>query len=317
MNSLRNLWLAAVCLLPLTAATLTSCSVNSDGPIAAGASHGSLGSADMSDYYYRKAAGWTYVFKNVDAIQNPDGSKSVLNGANDTVRTLGFAGSMSPNGDSLFRVAITYRVLSIYAGRNEFDLLYITNGNSSNGAFIDRSLGMSNEQSMYKRPRPVSTDTILAGVAGRIRTLCDDFAGTGATTLWQTDTLWFTSHGDSVYIWERFPGAENLSCSRLIFCRDFQGGVGNGWNYDLISGTTNIRVRDADGSISSPIGTLSHTAKLEVTTPSIAANMPIEEYKWYACGVGQVGQVDKFAVTTDGSNRYQHEYAHFLISLTH
>jgi hypothetical protein len=314
----RQSWSSLVSILLLAGvATLTSCSVNSNGPVSVGASHGSLGSSNMSDYYYRKQAGWTYVFQNRDAVHNADGSVTIRSGANDTVRTLGYAGMTGPNGDSLFKVAITYRVLSTYAGRPEIDLLYLTNGHSSNGAFIDQSFGLSNEQSMYKRPRPVSTDTILAGVAGRIRTLCDDFAGSGAPVTWQTDTLWFTSHGDSVFIWERFPGMTTLSCSRLIFCRDFQTGTGNGWTYDMIYGSTYMRVKDVDDSYSTNAGTFNHTAQIEVLTPSVSDNMPITEYKWFACGVGEVAQTDQFYVSTNGYNRIEHDYSHYLVSLTH
>jgi hypothetical protein len=271
----------------------------------------------MSDYYYRKAAGWTYVFQNRDLVHNTDGTLSMRQGANDTVRTLGFTGTMAPTGDSLFQVTITYRVLSTYAGRGDMEVRYITNGNSSNGAFIDHTLGLSNEQVMYKRPRPVSTDTILAGVAGRIRTMVDDFGGVGSSTVWQTDTLFFTSHGDSVFIWENFPGSTSLSCSRLIYCRDFKTGNGNGWTYDLIYGSTFMRVRDVDATVTVGAGTFPHTATIEVSTPSVSDNMPIEEYKAFAAGTGQIGQYDKFYVSTDGSNRIQHEFTRNLISLTH
>jgi hypothetical protein len=269
----------------------------------------------MSDYYYKKTAGWTYIFQNKDVQTNSDGSTLTRFGANDTVRTLGYSGITGPNGDSLFKVAITYRVLQQYAGRGELEIRYISNGNSENGAFITQSFGLSNERTMNKRPRPVSTDTILAGVAGHVRTMCDDFSGSGDATVWQTDTLWFSAHGDSVFIWERFPGSTSLNCSRLIFCRDFKNGTGNGWMYDLIFNSTYIRVREPDGSVATAAGTFNHTATLEVNTPDVSDNMPISEYKWFACGVGQVHQYDRFYVSTDGSNRIKHEFTRDLISL--
>jgi ABC-type phosphate transport system substrate-binding protein len=92
----------------LIAITLASCSVTPSGPVSAGASHGALGSDNMCDYYYKKSAGWIYAFNNVQNIYNADGSIRTLTGAPDTVRTLGFY-AVAPNGDSLYRLAITYR----------------------------------------------------------------------------------------------------------------------------------------------------------------------------------------------------------------
>src|ERR1051326_7119630 len=64
--------------------TLASCSVTPSGPVSAGASHGALGSSAMSDYFYKRAGGWTDVYSNVETIYNSDGTTTTLTAAQDT-----------------------------------------------------------------------------------------------------------------------------------------------------------------------------------------------------------------------------------------
>src|ERR1051325_7590637 len=82
---------------------LTSCTTGATDTVINGASHSFLGSDDMSDYYYKKSDGWTYVFNNIEHMYDTDGSVArTLVAAPDTVRTLGYY-SLAPNGDSLYR----------------------------------------------------------------------------------------------------------------------------------------------------------------------------------------------------------------------
>lgn len=324
----RRLQFSAIAFVAgLLAFNLTSCSVSPSGPIGVGAAHGSLASDNMCDYYYKKSAGWTYAFQNVENVYNSDGSVTTLTGAPDTVRTLGYSG-IAPCGDSLYRFAITYRVSSTYAGRGELTMNYISNCNNQNGAWVDNGVtGLTGEASVLKKPRPVSTDTILAGLIGRIRTSCDDFSNTGSY-VWQTDTIWASAHNDSVFVWESFPGSTTLNMSRCIFTKDFvnntsSNGTGSNvnWQYDLIFGTTFVKVDNANVSITVPAGTFASTAQLEMTTndPSLGSKytLPCYETKYFSYGVGFSKEYDYWWVTTDGKSFTKQDFTRSLISLTY
>lgn len=323
MKSPKTARLAALVILTFTSIAfsigLSSCSVSPSGPAAVGASHGALGSDNMCDYYYKKTAGWTYAFSNVENIYNSDGTVTTLTGAPDTVRTLGYC-CVAPNGDSLYQIAITYRVTAYYAGRNTIDMYYLPphsdNNNASSGGFVDNGAQVSGMKIMLKKPRPVSTDTILAGVIGRVRTLADDFTNTAASYVWQTDTLWASEHNDTVLIWERFPGSTVLSRSRCIFTRDFAKHVD--WKYDLIWNTTMVHVDSADMSLTVPAGTFAHVAKMDVSTnDDVMGNLPITEKKYFAFGVGFTKEYDVWRVTTDGQHFTKEDFTRSLVSLTY
>jgi hypothetical protein len=302
---------------------LSSCSVNPNGPAVDGAAHGLLGSENMSDYYYKREAGWTYVYSNVEKIYNANGTvASTLTGSQDTVRTLGFDG-FAPNGDSLFRVEISYRVLTMYANRPMIEIFYLpsTHGNSTHGAFIDAQnpTTITGCTLMGKRPRPVSTDTILAGLVGRIRTLADDFSNSSQNSYtWQRDTVWVTSRLDTVFVWEYIPGNPNMVQSRCVFLRDFKNN--DSWGYDLINapdfGTTYFVV-DKNSSLTTPAGTFSNCANIRVKTTEIESKDFNRENKWYACGYGPVYQYDWWYVTTDGTNFNKQDFTRTLISISH
>jgi hypothetical protein len=311
--------------LILTLATgfgLTSCSVNSNGPAVGGAAHGLLGSDNMSDYYYKRDAGWTYIFSNVERIYNTNGSVAqTLTGAYDTVRTLGFDG-LAPNGDSLFRIEISYRVLQTWSNRPVMDILYLpsTTSNSSHGAFVDPSSSVpTGTLSMYKKPRPVSTDTILAGLVGRIRTTADDFSNSSNNTYaWQKDTVWVTSRLDTVFVWEYIAGNPNKVQSRCLFLRDFQNN--DSWAYDVINGSsygTTYFVDDKDASVTTAAGTFQHCVNIRVKTTEIESKDFNRENKYYACGYGPVYQYDWWYVTTDGNSFNKQDYTRSLISISH
>lgn len=300
---------------------LSSCSVNTNGPAVAGAAHGLLGSDNMSDYYYKRDAGWTYVYSNVEKVYNTDGTLSqTLTGSNDTVRTMGFDG-FAPNGDSLFRVEITYRVLSTWALRIDMPIKYFpsTKSSGTHGAFYDGSGMPSGCLLMGKKPRPVSTDTILAGLVGRVRTVADDFTNNSNNSyVWQKDTIWVTSRLDTVFIWEYLPGTTTKVQSRCLFLRNFQNN--DSWYYDLINapnyGTTYF-VADKNSSVSTPAGTFDYCVNIRVKTTEIESKDFNRENKYYACFYGPVYQYDWWYVTTDGDTFNKQDFTRSLISISH
>lgn len=318
MKSPNLLWLKRLALVGISATALSACAVSPDGPAGPGATHGSLGSSSMSDYYYHKDAGWTYVYQNVENIYNADGSTTTLKGANDTVRTLGFDGIAS-NGDSLFRYEVTYRVSSQYAGRNPFDIYYVGlhGSNGANAAFVADGISIGGMTPMQKRPRPVSTDTILAGIAGLIRTRVDNFANIGPYA-WQRDTLWCSSHLDSVFIWEHQNLTGPIVQERCIFTQDFTQNAS--WVYDVINNptpTTNCYVVTPNTSMSCGTGSYPYVAGIQIQTTELNDKKFNQELKYFACGIGPIVQYDWWKVTSDGNTATQQDFTRSLISLTH
>ncbi len=321
MKSRNFLWRFAFA--TLASAILAACSVSPDGPAALGGSHGSLGSPNMSDYFYKKQAGWTYIFQNTENIYDSNGviTQSLL-GANDIVQTMGFD-QIGPNGDSLFRYQITYRVSAAYAGGAPFDLYYIpaTRSNMTHGAFIAPGAIVGGAIPMQTRPRPVSTDTILAGIAGLIRTRADDFTNTGAY-VWQTDTIWYSEHNDSAFIWEHqggMPGAPIVE-ERCIFTRDF---VNNGWkskwDYDVINepnSQTFCSVDNKDTLVVLPSMVSPHTVNIRMTTKELADKDFNYENKYFGCYIGPVYQYDWWYLTSDGVTFTKQDFTRQLVSLT-
>jgi len=307
----------------VTSFSLSSCSVNPEGPAVSGAAHGQLGSTNMSDYYYKREAGWTYVFSNVEKIYDTVGDLTqTLTGSNDTVRTMGFDG-FAPNGDSLFRVEITYRILAGWANRPFMNIRYLasTKSNSSHGAFVDGPIPTQpvGTVSMGKKPRPVSTDTILACLVGRVRTVADDFTNNvDSNYVWQRDTVWVTSRLDTVFVWEYLPGSFTKVQSRCLFLRDFQNN--DSWYYDVINaptyGTTYF-VDDKDVSVTTAAGTFSHCVNIRVKTTEIESKDFNRENKYYACGYGPIHEYDWWYVTTNGYTFNKQDYTRSLISISH
>jgi hypothetical protein len=312
-------WFQTLALTALAGVALSACAVSPDGPATGGASHGSLGSEQMSDYYYKREAGWTYVYKNVERIYNSLGIPTTcLTGANDTVRTLGFDGIESSTGDSLFRYEISYRISTDYAGRPAMDVNYLpaTHSNTTHGAFIDGDATIDGMTTMQRRPRPVSTDTILAGIVGRLRTVTDPFDNSADYT-WQKDTLWTTQHLDSVFIWERFYPGGPLQKSRCIFIADFRNRYS--WTYDVVNSpsTTSVIVMNPD-QILTVNGTLyPHVVNFRIYTSEVDDQDFNRENKYFACWTGPVYQYDWWYVTSDGQNFTKQDFTRSLLSLTH
>ena len=298
---------------------LAGCSVGSDGTAVNGPSH-SFGGNDMSDYYYKKPAGWTYVFSNVENIYDTTGTIArTLVGAPDTVRTLGYY-CVAPNGDSIYRYAITYRVEASYAGRGAIDIAYVGRTSTSPGAFVENGAQVAGMLSLYNRPRATSTDSILFGVAGLVRTICNDLSNAG-TYVWQTDTIWASAHGDSVLVWERFPGSTTLSASRCLFSKHLTDYTP--WNSDLIWGSTSIGVVNANTSVTVPCGTFASTVELNVSNSasdlkvSNLISLPITENQYFSLGVGLTNEYDRWYATTDGIHFFKRDFTRSLISLSH
>ncbi|MDP4199485.1 MAG: hypothetical protein Q8922_02925 [Bacteroidota bacterium] len=318
MKTLHFMLVAVAGALLLTA---SGCSVDPSGPAMSGAEHGALGSTNMSDYFYKRDAGWTYVYQNVEHIYDQRGNLAhTYTGAPDTVRTMGFDG-FAPNGDSLFRMEITYRILSNYSGRPFLDINYIpaTGDDDSHGAFVDGNAALQGEVTYYKKPRPVSTDTILAGLVGRVRTIVDDFSNNSSNMyMWQKDTLWVTSRLDTVFIWEYLPGSTTKVQSRRVFLRDFK--TNDSWGYDIINAPnygTYYRVADKDCSRTTSAGTFSHCVNISVQTSEIEDKDFNRENKWYAAFYGPVYEYDWWYVTTDGNSFNKQDFARSLVSISH
>lgn len=229
-------WLTRFACATITCVTFASCAVSPSGPVGPGGSNGSLGSQNMSDYFYHTSPGWTYVYQNVEDIYDSNGNiAQTLTADNDTVRTMGFD-QIASNGDSLFRYQITYRVAAAYAGRPYIPINYLpaTKSDDTHGAFVENGDTVPGMQTMATEPQPVSTDTILAGIGGLIRTRYNDFTNS-STYVWQTDTIWYSEHNDKAYIWEHQGGMPGMPIvmERCVFVKDFQNGAT--WNYDVIN----------------------------------------------------------------------------------
>jgi hypothetical protein len=299
--------LMSVLVLLMGTALLPSCSSNADLAADGGIALGTVANYDMGEYYYPHEAGHRYVYGHTleSYADENSGGKTVTTGPNDTLTTLGYQG-IAPNGDSLFGVAITYRVLTTYAGRPDMTLYYLQ-GRKSRGAFVDNQT--DGALAPPHPTKPVPCDTILAGLYGRMRTVADDFSNTGPFT-WQTDSIYFTADRDSVVIWYH-SGSSNHRI-RQVFYDDVRKGMD--WQYGLWENSTEFDVSVADLSLSTNAGVFRST-KIEVVTPDL--EMPAREWKWFARNVGLARQVDEWYVApmSDLSQRYRRVLTRELIKV--
>jgi hypothetical protein len=297
--------------------SLSSCTVDPNAPTAEGsAAYGTLPSSDMSDYFYPKAAGYTYVYQFTENF-----GSTVRVGSCDTLTTLGFQNIKAPNGDSLFAYVMKYRLLSSFAGRQEMDqdhFKYITNGGSSTGAFLD--LGANAQQGNVgyvtaPKPKPVGTDTILAGMVGRVKTVMDDF-GSNAPRVWQSDTIYFQAYQDSVLIWAKDVITGQIKASRKIFYKDINNS--SYWIYGMWDNATTYNVDKEDVTVYPPAYPQGVRAvKIDVGTPDIMA--PCTETKWFGYKVGVCQQVGTWWTTSTGklgNDRVLHTLNRTLVSVT-
>jgi len=285
----------------------TGCAVSPNGPARNGAAHGSV--SMIHNYFYKTAPGWQYVYQNVKrpwGVPPPDILAGTVMGPNDTVNTLGYAGSNTPFGDSLFMIEHVYRVNSSYATPNEMTINYVA------GGFCDGPV--DNMSTCYKKPRPVSTDTILAGMVGRVRTIADDFGSFGSYT-WKHDTIYFAFSGDNTFIWELVSGV--WTKSRRVF--QANPNQNDTWNYDIINTPNPVvsyRLENEDTSFSLFYTTYNNCVKISVHNSEIGDNFNHSE-KYYANGYGQIYQRDWWKVTNYGTVFTNKEFVRTLLSVTH
>ena len=267
-----------------------------------------LPTANMCDYWYPKSAGYLYVYTNIlrEFSHGPANLPDSIQGACDTLRTLGYADISTPNGDSLFALSITYQVLPVVAGRPSLGLRYLQSSQTFTGAFIDTAASISGE-TIANVPKAfvVSTDSVLPAAAGRIRELTAGF-GSNESKCWQTDTVYFSQHGDSVALWG-YDGQHNLSVERIVFCESFDPGAS--WTYGGWENSTKSTVINADTLIATP----THSFRSVLIGQSTSSyQLPLTELKAYGYLRGLVDQLDGWWITKDGHNCIYHTIEHQL-----
>jgi len=299
--------------------SLASCTMDPQAPAASGGiSYGALASNNMRDYYYPTKAGYTYVYRHTEKRYDKDGALvSSIAGAYDTLTTLGFK-RMSPSGDSLTAFVLKYRLLAQYAGRQVMALPYVLKkANRDDGAWFEGDAIQESQEDEAQfitnpKPKPVGTDTILAGIAGRVKSVADAFASTGAR-VWQSDTIYFQAERDSVVIWEHDIHTGRLFRGRLLFYKDAKNN--SKWQYGLWEGSTYFDVDDVDDVVNVPAGAY-RSIDIAVTTPDVYA--PIKEHKWFGYTAGLIKQIDTYYLTTTGKlkDKFKAEMIRDLISVT-
>jgi hypothetical protein len=263
----------------------------------------------MADYYYPTEAGHTYIYKNT-ITEYANGGNQVLNtriGGYDTLRTLGYQGYNSPEGDPVYAFSVTYRVSVDRNSKEAFQLYYVKKGSSNNGGFIadNDPTGFSNLGSVNAVTAAI--DTILYAVEGPARDVID--GGNGAKA-YRTDIIYYTASQDFVNIWWNENGA--MRQTRLIWNEDFV--KNNEWSYAAAVGDpyTTWVVKDPDQQISTDAGTFT-TAKIQAYTQNL--NTSTTEYKWWGRNTGLVTQYDEWRVTDDGQNFRKKTKVRELISI--
>ena len=292
------------------------CATPTNGPVSAGAIHGSLPTTDMKDYFYPLVAGYTLTYSNVQKIYDGSGNLvQTLTAPDDDITTLGPTGQNAPNGDPMYQISIHYRVLSSYASGDEIDDNFFSSvGSTGHGAFVPIGSSVTGMTAALKRPRPVSTDTILAGKAGRLRTGTNDFTNNG-TYSWKTDVITFSANGDAVSIWEQDANG-NWFKSRSVFVGDFVNGLA--WGYDVENNPTTgrFKVGTDDCSVTTDAGTFGHCVKISMIDKQTDPYSCGTADRWYAYGNGKVKEVDAFWITSDGSTCHKEEFIQELKSIT-
>lgn len=289
-------------LLLLTSASIMTwigCQSPTDYPVSAGrTAYGVVGSSTASDYFYPHHKGYAYVYTNklLTYTNGPENAPTEVQGANDTLRTLGHVGT-SPDNDSLFAVSVTYRVQSGHTGRNSYALRYFGTQHTTGGAFIDGSTTYQGERLLETPPtRAVSCDSVHGAVYGRIRTMTDDFTSSSGT--WQVDTIYFSASGNGVKVWEK--NGSTYTHNRTIFNSGVTIQNNAEWSYSAWNNSTKFKVLDADASVTTTAGTYA-SVKIGVETASLL--MPVEEHKFFGYSRGLIKQVNSWWTTSNGTSR--------------
>jgi hypothetical protein len=295
-------------LLLLASIGISACSAPSSPAGSGEKSFGTL-ATNMADYYYPTEAGKTYIYNNT-ITEYANGGNQVINtyqGGQDTLRTLGYQGFNSPEGDPVYAFSVTYRVSSERNNKDVFPLYYVKKGSSNNGGFIEGNdpTGFSNVGVVNAVSAAI--DTILYAVEGPARDVIDGATGTKS---YRTDKIYFTAHQDYVNIWWNENGV--MRQTRLIWNEDFV--KNNDWSYAAAVGDpyTTWIVKDVDAQLTTGAGTFT-TAKIQAFTQNL--NTSTTEYKWWGRNTGLVTQYDEWRVTNDGQNFRKKTKVRELISI--
>lgn len=255
-------------------------------------------SVSASDYWYPHHRGLRIVYSNTDTVFNANNSFTVTHGSNDTLRSLGYQG-LSPTGDSLFAVVVTYEVVSGYVGRSVMAMRYLP---GSSGAFIDSTASLSGEvTTLIPTARAVAYDSVAGALAGRIKTVADDYGGT-LTKIWQKDTILFTAIGDSVMLWNRRSPTATLTPFKYVFLRSFT--LGDTWRTAADLDVSTYAVASTSIGVTVAAGLYS-AVQLRASSPQY--NLPIDEEKYFTQGIGLIRQQDSWSSTTDGITYKNHK----------
>jgi hypothetical protein len=298
----------SIALLALVGLSISSCS-EPNAPVGTGGkSFGAL-STDARDYYYPRQAGWTYIYKNTitEYVGTSNTVASTTTGSIDTLRTRGFVG-FTPEGDSMYAMDVTYRVLGNFANKNRFNLFYFKKGQSNNGGFItgNNPAGFNRADLDSVSTVSASIDTILYAVEGPTRDLIDNPASAN-TRYTRTDRIFYSASSDSVYIW--YKEGLTIRKVRQLWEGDFI--KNDDWRYSDWDNYTYLKVGDEDVTVSTDAGAFT-CAQLQVVTDQL--NTPVVEAKYFGFQTGLVKQFDEWRVTSDGANYTRKTKARELIS---
>ncbi len=297
---MQNRFLLTLLLLVSTGIFAAGCESPTDLPVDAGrASYGATANSDLSTYYYPHRAGVTYVYSN-KLVSGPTANQTTTYGSNDTVRTLGFQGFHQ--GDSVFAASITYQTASALAGHATIALRYLPTSSTFQGAYINGSQSLQGESTTQSlATRAVSTDSTTAPAHGRMRALASDLAGSGST-VWQTDTIYYTSDAYHVALLAKTAGGSFI-VSKDLFRSDVAVLAGNEWSYSTWQSATKLKV--VSENVSLTVGSTNLNAiHCKVENADLAVGSTSE--KFFAPGYGQVKQIETFWTTTDGVSRVRH-----------
>jgi hypothetical protein len=279
---------------------LLAASCRSPTDVPAGLDQRSMGSGPggapvASDYWYPHAKGLVIVYSNTDTLFNvATSSFTVTHGLNDTVKSLGYQGIFSPSGDSLFAVVATYLVWVDCGGRGVTTLRYLPQGTGCPGAFIEGSASISGETTTsLPASREVSGDSIAGALAGRLKS----FGGScsAGSKVWQKDTIYFTSIGDSVVLWNHANPLGPITPFKSVFLRLIT--LGDSWRIATDLDSSTYAVGSTSTSVTVPAGTYD---AILLTVASPQYHLPLIEKKYFTQGVGLIRQEDSWNVTTDG-----------------
>lgn len=302
-------------LLVATLIGFSSCAEPDMSITEGGTTYGALATQNMEEYYYPKTSGWEYVYKHTIEEYSGGTVVNTITGPYDTLRTLGYQGFSTPEGDSVFAFSVTYRVLASKNNKNRFPIYYVTQGDQSDGnkgGFIlgNNKTGFSNVDSVMTVAGAI--DTILYAVEGPTRDVIDDY-NSNATREYATDIIYFTAAEDSVVIW--FNDGQSMRRVRQLWFKDFDRG--EDWQYGLWENETWFKCKDESEIVQTSAGTFNCAEILVMDDKLEGTGNPCTEKKWFGYQTGLVKQYDRWKVTSNGTNFNKRVRVRELISKTH